>query len=181
MTKRKAGTQEKKRAASEKRKRSAAFTETMQIGIVVRDLDAAMRRYVDDYGIGPWEVFQINPADVKNWRELGRPAEPSTRAAVAMVGRVQWELIEPLDDKSIFAQFLAATGGGVHHIAVAAVNFDQTLAAEAKRGKELVLFTELGSKYNGIRVAYLGTQRDLGVLLEVFSGIPDAQQKPAAT
>lgn len=28
------------------------FTETMQIGIVVRDLEATMRRYVDDYGIG---------------------------------------------------------------------------------------------------------------------------------
>ena len=32
------------------------FTETMQLGIVVRDLDAAIRRYVDDYGIGPWQV-----------------------------------------------------------------------------------------------------------------------------
>jgi hypothetical protein len=29
------------------------FTETMQIGIVVRDLDAAIRRYVNDCGIGP--------------------------------------------------------------------------------------------------------------------------------
>lgn len=181
MTKRKAGTQKKRRAATEKQKRGAAFTETMQIGIVVRDLDAAMRHYVDDYGVGPWEVYQIKPADVKEWREHGRPAEPCTRAAIAMVGRVQWELIEPLDDKSIFAQFLAATGGGVHHIAVATVNFDETLAAEAKRGNELPLFTELGSKYKGIKVAYLGTQRDLGVLLEVFSGIPDAEQKQGAT
>jgi hypothetical protein len=30
--------------------RQAVFTETMQIGIVVRDLDATLRRYVDDYG-----------------------------------------------------------------------------------------------------------------------------------
>jgi len=34
--------------------REPVFTETMQIGIVVRDLDATLRRYVDDYGIGPW-------------------------------------------------------------------------------------------------------------------------------
>jgi hypothetical protein len=40
-------------AAGEEPRRRPSFTETMQIGIVVRDLDAAVRRYVDDYGIGP--------------------------------------------------------------------------------------------------------------------------------
>jgi methylmalonyl-CoA/ethylmalonyl-CoA epimerase len=156
------------------------FTETMQIGIVVRDLDAAVRRYVDDFGIGPWEFYQFKPSDAKVWLEHGQPAKPSTRIAIAMVGRVQWELIQPLDDKSIFAQFLAATGGGVHHIAVAATNFDETLAAEAKRGNELVLSCELSGEFSGIKVAYLGTQRDLGVILEVFSGLPGAKAEPGA-
>jgi hypothetical protein len=30
-----------------------------------------------------------------------------------MVGRVQWELIQPLDDNGLFARFLAERGGGV--------------------------------------------------------------------
>ena len=55
------------------------FTETMQIGIVVRDLDATMRRYVDNYGIGPWQVHQFKREDVKEWLEHGQPVEPSTR------------------------------------------------------------------------------------------------------
>ena len=92
-----------------------------------------------------------------------------------MVGHVQWELIQPLDDKSIFAQFLAEKGEGVHHIAVAATNYDETLEAEAKRGNELVLNCELGGKFSGIKVAYLGTQHTLGVLLEVFSGLPEGK------
>jgi len=157
------------------------FTETMQIGIVVRDLDAAIRRYVEDYGIGPWQFHQFKPGDVKDWREHGQPAEPSTRIATAMVGRVQWELIQPLDDKSIFAQFLAEKGEGVHHIAVAVADFDEMLAAEAKRGNELVLNCELSGKFTGIKVAYLGTQRDLGVILEVFNGLPDGKQKREAS
>jgi methylmalonyl-CoA/ethylmalonyl-CoA epimerase len=66
----------------------------MQIGVVVRDLDAAVRGYVEDYGIGPWEVYQFKPGDIKSWREHGQPGEPSTRIATAMVGRVQWELIQ---------------------------------------------------------------------------------------
>jgi len=151
------------------------FTETTQIGIVVSDLDAAVRRYVDDYGIGPWEFYQFKAGDAKVWLEHGQAAKPSTRIATAKVGRVQWELIQPLDDKSIFAQFLTATGGGVHHIAVAATNFDETLAAETKRGNELVLSCELSGEFSGIKCAYLGTQRDLGVILEVFSGLPDAK------
>jgi methylmalonyl-CoA/ethylmalonyl-CoA epimerase len=153
----------------------------MQIGIVVRDLDAAVRRYVDDYGIGPWEVYQFKPGDANDWREYGQPAVPSTRIATAKVGRVQWELIEPLDNESIYARFLAEKGGGVHHIAVAAQSFDEMLATEAKRGNELVLSCELSGKFSGIKVAYLGTQRDLGVILEVFNGLPEGKQKPEAT
>ena len=92
-----------------------------------------------------------------------------------MVGHMQWELIQPLDDKSIFARFLAEKGEGVQHIAVAVTNFDETLEAEAKRGNDLVLNCELGGEFSGIKVAYLGTQRDLGVILEIFNRLPEGK------
>lgn len=149
------------------------FTKTMQIGIVVRDLDATVRRYAEDYGIGPWQFHEFKPGDVKYWHEHGQPVESFSRIATAMVGSVQWELIQPLSDTGILAQFLAEKGEGVHHIAVATPNFDETLAAETKRGNELALDCELNGEFAGIKVAYLNTQRDLGVILEVFSGLPD--------
>ena len=93
-----------------------------------------------------------------------------------MVGQVMWELIEPLDDESVFARFLAEKGGGVHHIAVATPNFDGAVAAQAKRGHDLVLSRTFG----GARVAFLPTDRDLGVLLEVFDGLPDGEREPDA-
>jgi methylmalonyl-CoA/ethylmalonyl-CoA epimerase len=71
---------------------------------------------------------------------------------------VQWELIQPLDDESVYAHFLAEKGEGVHHIAVATPSFDETVAAQAERGNDLVLSGE----FSGIRVAYLATDRDLG-------------------
>ena len=43
-----------------------ALTQTMQIGIVVRDLDAAMRTYTGDFGIRPWQVYEFNPGHAKN-------------------------------------------------------------------------------------------------------------------
>jgi hypothetical protein len=82
--------------------REPVFNETVQLGIVVRDLEATVRRYVDDYGIGPWEFARIDLGDANNYREYGRPVERSNRIAIATVGRVMWELIEPLDEEGIY-------------------------------------------------------------------------------
>ena len=156
--------------------RDPVFTQTMQIGIVVRDLDATMRKYVDEYGIGPWKIFEFNPGNAEDLHEYGKPVKRSWRVAVAMVGQLQWELIQPLDDQSIYARFLAEKGGGVHHIAVAARSFDEMLATAAKRGIDVVLSGE----FEGVKVAYLGTDRDLGVILEIYSGMPNLEEKPDA-
>lgn len=149
--------------------REPAFTETLQIGIVVRDLEAAMRMYVDDHGIGPWEVVEFHAGETEALHEHGQPVSRSWRLATAMVGKVQWELIEPLDDESDYARFLAEKGSGVHHIAVAPTNFDQALAEVAEKGQEPVLSGTFGP---GIRVAYLPTEQDLGVIVEIFSRDP---------
>jgi methylmalonyl-CoA/ethylmalonyl-CoA epimerase len=159
--------------------REAAFTETMQIGIVVRDLDAALRRYVDDYGIGPWQVHEFDPETAKDMHVYGQPVGRSgrgavTRFATTMIGGVMWELIEPLDEESIWARFLAEKGEGVHHIAVATPNFDGAMAEQAERGKDPVL----SGSFSGIKLAYLPTDHDLGVITEIFSGMPDSEQKP---
>ena len=127
--------------------REPVFTETMQIGIVVRDLDATLRRYVDDYGIGPWEVHEFDAGNANDLREYGQPVERSLRFAVATVGQVMWELIEPLDEESVFARFLAEKGEGVHHIALATPNFDDAVAEQIQRGNTLPLSgTFSGSK-----------------------------------
>ena len=91
--------------------REPVFTETMQVALVV----ATSRRrcdYVDDYGIGPWEIYEFNPDTVSDMEKDGEPAEYALRLALTMVGSVQWELIQPLDDKSIYAEFLADEGRG---------------------------------------------------------------------
>lgn len=148
--------------------RRPVFTQTVQIGMVVRDLDATLRTFVDDYGIGPWDIHEFNSGNAKDLCEDGEPVERSWRLAAAMVGQVMWELIEPLDDKSVYARFLTEKGEGVHHIAVATPNFDDAVAAQARRGRKIVL----SGTFSGVKVAYLPTDRDLGVILEIFSGIP---------
>ena len=57
--------------------REPVFNETVQLGIVVRDLEATVLRYVDDYGIGPWQFAQIDLGEANNYREYGRPSAPT--------------------------------------------------------------------------------------------------------
>jgi hypothetical protein len=66
--------------------REPVFNETVQLGIAVRDLEATVRRYVDDYGISPWEFAQIDAGDANNYHEYGQQVERSTHIAVATVG-----------------------------------------------------------------------------------------------
>ena len=153
-----------------------SFAETVQIGIVVRDLETTMRRYLDQYGIGPWERHEFSAGNAEDLHEHGRPVDRAWRLATTMVGGVQRELIEPRDDKSDYARFLAEKGEGVHHIAVAPTDYDRALAEEAKRGRETVL----SGTFSGFRVAYLPTEHDLGVILEIFSDQRGSDQRPDA-
>src|SRR5215203_3335598 len=148
--------------------REPVFNETMQLVIVVRDLEATVRRYEDDYGIGPWQFARIDLGAANDYREYGEPVERSNRIAVATVGQVMWELIEPLDEEGIYARFLAEKGEGVHHVAVATPDFDGTVA-RAERKDGLMLSCE----FSGVDIAYLDTPRDLGVIIEIASGFPD--------
>lgn len=156
--------------------REPLFTETLQISVVVRDLDAAMETYVRDYGIGPWAIYEFNPETVRGMHEGGRPVTRSWRLALTQVGQVQWELVEPLDDDSVYARFLAANGPGVHHVGVGVRSYEDTIAELAERGHEVLL----GGEYNGVNFAYLSTDRDLGVVTEIFGGAPGEDQEPDA-
>jgi methylmalonyl-CoA/ethylmalonyl-CoA epimerase len=156
--------------------REPVFNETMQLGIVVRDLEATVRRYEDDYGIGPWRFDRIDLGEANDYREYGEPVERSNRIAIAMVGRVMWELIEPLDEEGIYARFLAEKGEGIHHVAVATPNFDETVA-RAERENNVILSCE----FSGVDIAYLDTPRDLGVIIEIASGMPGDGEHTDAT
>jgi hypothetical protein len=156
--------------------REPVFNETIQISVVVRDLDAAMETYVRDYGIGPWAIYEFNPDTVSDMRENGEPVARSWRLAIAQVGQVQWELVQPLDDESVYARFLATNGPGVHHVGMGVGSYEGTISELAERGHDVLL----GGTYNGIDFAYLSTDRDLGVITEIFSGAPGEDQQPDA-
>jgi hypothetical protein len=153
--------------------RDPLFTETLQISIVVRDLEATLRTYVEEYGIGPWEIYRFAADEIEPLPE-GGAAQGAWRIAVTMVGSVQWELVEPLDDRSIYAQFLASKGEGLHHVAVAGTPYAELLAELRAKGRSV----PLGGVYRGVTFAYVSTDEDLKAITEIFDWPEGLVQQP---
>lgn len=152
--------------------REPLFTETMQISIVVRDMDATLKTYVDEYGIGPWEIYEFNPDTMTRME----PAPYRFKIAVTMVGSVQWELVQPLDDEGVFAEFLRTKGEGVHHVAVGGRPYADTMQALQEKGRRVLQ----GGVYNGVTFSYLTTDDDLKVVTELFDWPEGLVQQPDA-
>ena len=75
-----------------------------------------MRRWSAELGIGPWTGYRLGPPRLKEMLYEGDPVEFSFRHALAWQGELQFELIEPLEGPSIFADHLVIHGEGLHHI-----------------------------------------------------------------
>ena len=61
-----------------------AFDKTMQIGIVVPNVDAAVRAYEEQFGIGGWQIMDIGAENTADVRLYGRALEWKSRIAVTM-------------------------------------------------------------------------------------------------
>lgn len=152
------------------------FHKTMQIGIVVPDVEIAARAYEERYGIGDWQIMEMGSENTENVRQHGEPLEWRSKIAVTMVGSVMWELIQPVRDDDLFGQFLKQRNGigGVHHIAVATRDYRKVVAEQESRNRVPIL----SGTFSGVEVQYLDTERELGVILEVFSHLPEGIPQP---
>ncbi|MGH7078503.1 MAG: VOC family protein, partial [Acetobacteraceae bacterium] len=94
---------------------SRLFGPLRQMGFVVRDLDKAMRHWVDVCGVGPWFVAEKLPLNGFWYKEQPYPDIHLT-IALANSGEVQLELIQQRDDTpSMGRDFLAAGHEGLQH------------------------------------------------------------------
>jgi len=150
------------------------FREILQIAVVVRDLDASVRIYSEEYGFGPWRYHEFKQGDVKDLVKDDRPASYGMRIAIATIGSLEWELIQPLDDNSNYAEFLRLKGEGVHHVQLAVDDYSTALAALREKGHTVVV----GGTFEGTRLSYVSTDRDLGVITEILDIAPGDVASP---
>ena len=143
-------------------------SELYQVGIVVRDIEISMRDYESILGISTWQVFDADPSVVSDVIYHGRPVQHRFRVALAMVGTMQLELIQPVEGDSTFGDFLNAHGDGIHHLGHDRVdNLDEAVQTLEKDGFPCL---QRGS-FPGIDYAYMDLTSHLGYIIELTSGM----------
>jgi hypothetical protein len=94
----------------------------------------------------------------------GKPQAFALRAATAQIGNVQWELIEPLDDVGIYAEFLRERGEGLHHVGFGVEDYDESVSFLRGRGLEVLL----GGSWGPVESMYWDTRASLGCIAEIW-------------
>jgi methylmalonyl-CoA/ethylmalonyl-CoA epimerase len=142
--------------------------ELFHIGWVVRDCAAAQRELTERLGAGPF----VSSGDL-TWESAlvhGKPVPFSLRIAFGQLGGVLLELLEPLDDRSPHAEFLAAHGEGPHHLAFLIDDFDDQLA-----GCDLERLIDGSGPGNLVRWVYLDAGGLRGTVIELLERTPAAE------
>ncbi|HEY3060272.1 MAG TPA: VOC family protein [Chloroflexota bacterium] len=151
-----------------------------QVAFVVRDLDAKMRVFWDDFGIGPWAIYNFAPPRVQDMTYRGQRQDFSMRVAFAMCGETQIELVQSVSGPNLYEEFLAQCGEGVQHLGIHVADMDAATAQMQALGYELV---QSGRGY-GVQgdgaFAYFATADRLGTLVELIQ-IPRERYPPDAT
>jgi methylmalonyl-CoA/ethylmalonyl-CoA epimerase len=128
-----------------------------------------VKKYAGDYGIGPWSIYEFNPDAVSDMILHGKAQSYAMRLALANVGNVQWELIQPKDDNSIYAEFLEEHGEGLHHVAFGVEDYDKTMQFYRDKGHHILQ----GGTWEGLIYTYLDSRKDLGIIAEIYKLVPD--------
>lgn len=142
---------------TEEKNRKSPFSKLTQIGVVVKDMDATLKK-LTSFGIGPFEHRSI-PAEAKEWYR-GNPLNATFKIAAANVGGVELELIQPVEGESPHQAFLDEKGEGIQHLAFAVENLEEDIKKLQENGASVQLKADLGK----LKVAYM----DLGTSGLVF-------------
>lgn len=140
------------------------FKKINQVAIVVEDLDKALRVFNDEYGIGPWEIYYINKETTKKMKRNEEEKDFEYKVAMCNLGDVELELTQPIDENSIYSEFLKENGPGLHHIGFEVDNFDETLNFLKEKG----ILVKQSGVWKGKEFAHMGTEKDLHFVLEIF-------------
>jgi len=143
----------------------------MQNAFLVDDLERAIEHWTRVMGVGPFFLFEH--IGFRNLMFRGRPAGPlDLTVAIAYWDDLQIELIRQHDNTpSIYTEFAAARGSGMHHMGVMSNALDVDLAELARQGVQPV---QRGCAA-GMRFAYVETDQHPGGMIELIEASAGAR------
>ena len=122
------------------------------IGIAVNSLDEAIPYYEKMLGLTCYAVEEV--------------ADQKVKTAFFMVGQTKIELLESTDPEGPIGKFLEKKGPGVHHLAFAVDNVNQSLGELEEKGVRLIDKTARKGA-EGLNIGFLHPKSTMSVLTEI--------------
>lgn len=141
--------------------------EIVHICIVVRDVEKTAKAFADIFGIGPWRIRVIHTPSTRA-SVRGEPVEYTLKFGHTRVGPMTLELVETVDGKTIYQEFLERHGEGIHHIGVPTpLPFDAEIEKWQRLGIKPLQANKMEDPEEGW--AYMDTHGLIGCILEILS------------
>jgi methylmalonyl-CoA/ethylmalonyl-CoA epimerase len=122
------------------------LTNLSHLGIAVKDAEATAKLLSSIWQIGDPEVFEYAPEAAE--MIAGEPF--GVRLVFIQFGPIPIELLQPLDEKSIWAKFIKEKGEGIHHVAFGVSNYDEMVSTLGNQGHPLLV----AATFEGCRWCY---------------------------
>jgi methylmalonyl-CoA/ethylmalonyl-CoA epimerase len=128
------------------------LTHIEHLGIAVKNLETAIPYYEEMLGLKCYAIEEV--------------AEQKVKTAFFKIGQTKIELLESTDPEGPVGKFIEKRGEGVHHIAFATDNLQDSLDNLADKGLSLIDKTPRKGA-EGLNIAFLHPKSTFGVLTEL--------------
>ena len=136
---------------------SIQLTNLSHVGIAVKDAAKTIEFISSVWNIGKPEVFDYYPKPA----EMFHGEAFAVKLVFVKFGALTLELLQPLDNKSIWAKFIAEKGEGIHHVAYGVSNYDEMVKKFDGQGHPLLV----AASFEGCRWCYYDTSPG-GMIIE---------------
>jgi hypothetical protein len=141
-----------------------------QLGYVYKDIEKQAKLLENVYGLPKFAFLEKYDSPCKY---RGKDSIISTRLAISRTFNTQIELIQHIKGECIFKEFLDSGREGLHHFGVYVDNLDSIVKKFTDKGYEILHQRIIGKQ----KVAYIDSERDLGILVEFQETIRRKKKK----
>jgi hypothetical protein len=153
------------------------FADVRQVCTVVDDFEPTIQNLVDHLGIGPFRCWHFRPPRLYSTTYRGEPEKYSMKLAMTWLDDVQWEVITPVDGRTMYRDHLETRGRGVQHILMGTgeIPFEAAVEHLAQRGHPFGQTAKLNAEVQIRRVTLPSMPNKLAGPMSLQFGYVDAE------